>query len=280
MLTQGSVSLPQGDIYYLKNRHSDDQPWIWAIHGWLDNAASFVPLMAELEPFNWVAIDLPGHGHSFHRPAHSHYHFIDWVTDLVSFHRHFFNGQKVYLVGHSLGGMLSTVLAGLYPELVEKLVLIDAAGLVTQEGEHQARNMRKALDSRFKLQEKSKTIHPTLKSAVAARLTAGDLSRSSAELLVERNIEQTQAGFEWRTDQRLRTGSPVRINRETASDIIKQIEAEILITVAESGYDMVKRSLKLFQSDYRQLRVERVAGGHHCHMDQASAVARQLSAFL
>src|SRR3546814_6129023 len=43
-------------------------PRLLAVHGWLDNAASFIPMLAHLGDFDVVAIDLPGHGHSFHRP--------------------------------------------------------------------------------------------------------------------------------------------------------------------------------------------------------------------
>ena len=39
------------------------------LHGWLDNAGSFIPLMRHLrKEEHWVALDLPGHGQSFHRP--------------------------------------------------------------------------------------------------------------------------------------------------------------------------------------------------------------------
>ena len=52
-----------------------------ALHGWLDNAASFDGLAPLLPELNIVALDLPGHGLSEHKPAGSVYHFIDAVSD-------------------------------------------------------------------------------------------------------------------------------------------------------------------------------------------------------
>ena len=42
-------------------------PKLLALHGWLDNAASFIPLQGSLSAFDLVALDLPGHGGSAHR---------------------------------------------------------------------------------------------------------------------------------------------------------------------------------------------------------------------
>jgi len=59
---------------------------VLAIHGWLDNAGTFDHIAPLLPDLNLVAIDLPGHGLSEHRPMGTNYHFIDyiqWVCTVV-----------------------------------------------------------------------------------------------------------------------------------------------------------------------------------------------------
>ncbi|EXJ09220.1 alpha/beta fold hydrolase [Nitrincola nitratireducens] len=43
-------------------------PPVLALHGWLDNAASFRALARHLPQVNLIAVDLAGHGFSEHRP--------------------------------------------------------------------------------------------------------------------------------------------------------------------------------------------------------------------
>ena len=42
--------------------------------------------------------------------------------------------EKVILIGHSFGGKVSIWLGNLYPEIVDKIVLIDSAGLIPRRG--------------------------------------------------------------------------------------------------------------------------------------------------
>ena len=62
--------------------HRDD-PKVMALHGWMDNAASFVPLASRLSGLHIIAPDFVGHGLSDHRPALCGAHFIDWVADVL-----------------------------------------------------------------------------------------------------------------------------------------------------------------------------------------------------
>lgn len=278
MFKEQSIPLSSGILSALENIHEASQTPILAIHGWLDNAASFIPLMHEMPEFNWTAIDLPGHGNSYHRPAYTHYHFIDWISDLLDIIEVKYSNKPVVIVGHSLGGMLATVLAGVYPELVKKLILIDAVGLVTKNDD--VTEIRKALDSRVAQSKKQKTKHTSLNVAVKARSNAGNIKLSSAELLVTRNITQTNDGFVWKTDQRLRTSSPVRLSEQQSISIIQHISAPTLLCIAKEGYEMVKLGYEKYQKYYPNLIKTEVSGAHHCHMDEPIDTAIEIKRFI
>lgn len=279
MLTSSKLALPQGSFAFIENQHQSSQQEILAIHGWLDNAASFSSLIPLLPNYNWTAIDLPGHGHSFHRPANTYYHFIDWVTDIVDFIKDRYT-KPVTLVGHSLGGMLSTVIAGLYPELIDKVILIDAAGLMTQAKTDGAKELRAALDSRAAQLAKSNEQSVNFKAAIRARIMAGDISEHSASKLLERNLRSDGQTHYWRSDNKLRTRSPIRMHATQAQSIIENITSAVLILLAEDGYPEIKQGFSHYQSHYQNLICVTVAGSHHCHMDEPEQCAQYISRFL
>lgn len=280
MLVQHTIELPGGTMSYLSNDESVTSNVIIALHGWLDNASSFVPLQESFTEARWIIPDLPGHGQSYHRPLGSYYHFIDWVEDIVDFIEALELPHPPTIVGHSMGGMISQLIAGIYPEKVRRLVLLDAAGLITQKQGSVVADMREAFDSRRKLKDKSKRVHQQLESAIKARMSTGSIGYEAAKLLTLRNINKVEGGFEWKTDVRLRTGSPLRVSDSAAREIISKIKAPTLILLADKGYLMMKDNYTRFADFYEDHECVEVSGHHHCHMENPTAVAEQLCKFL
>ena len=54
------------------------------LHGHLDNAHSFLPLLTKLpDSYRYLALDLPGHGLSDHRPKTNNSSILSWYTVIL-----------------------------------------------------------------------------------------------------------------------------------------------------------------------------------------------------
>ena len=259
----------------LSNTAHIDQP-VLCLHGWLDNAASFIPLAAHLPQLPLLALEFPGHGHSSHRSAGANYYFFDWVQDLVALCR-VQRWQGLTIIAHSMGAMVATALAASFPELVSRLILIDSLGFVTDTAEHAATQLRQGIDSRLK--GPSRQLHyATLQAAAAARQKQSDFGLHEAMLLAERGTIQNEQGLRWRADMRLRHSSVYRMTPEQAIALCNAVNCPVLSILATDShfYDKATDSAR----HYQQLTIQTLTGGHHCHMTSPQQVAGFVSDFL
>lgn len=250
---------------------------ILCLHGWLDNAASFVPLANHLTPLPLLALEFPGHGHSSHRSPDAAYYFFDWVQDLVALCRQQ-QWQKLTIIGHSMGAMVATALAASFPELVARLVLIDSLGFVVADEATAARQLRSGIESRLKPRSGRSPCYPSLKAAAEARQKQSDFSLTEALLLAERGTVQQADGFRWRADMRLKQQSVYRLSPSQACNLIAAVACPVLAVLALDG--MFNEQTEAWQHHYQQLTLDSVPGGHHCHMTSARQVAASIQQFL
>src|SRR5690606_6377716 len=167
-----SFELPWGRLRGLRWGSAEATP-ILALHGWLDNCHSFLPIAAEFlqsrsDAQALLAIDWAGHGHSDHRPAGAYYHFIDYVFDIHTLIRQE-GWQHVPILAHSMGAFAANILAGISPEKIQSLYLIEAFGLLHSKPECAAEDLRKGFASRDAFKPKRRSVYPSFERAVAAR---------------------------------------------------------------------------------------------------------------
>ncbi|NMP31336.1 alpha/beta hydrolase [Thalassotalea sp. M1531] len=255
-----------------------EQPITLCLHGWLDNAASFLPLIPFLPDRRIIAIDWPGHGFSSHRSGDAHYHFIDWVYDLVQLFE-VTQWQAVDIVAHSMGGMVATAFAAAFPEKVRSLTLLDSIGFVSDKAENTTEQLRKGLQSRIAGQTKRKNLHPSVESAIKARVAVSDLNTEQATLIVKRGLMQQGGDYIWRADSRLRNTSPYRLTREQAKQLICDVKCPVHLVYGDKGLDMVHIGIKEFSSLFNQFSLFELEGGHHVHMEKPAQVAEQIQLF-
>ncbi len=246
----------------------EGQP-ILALHGWLDNAATFDRLLPhfDLERFRVVALDLPGHGRSQHRRAGEIYHLLDNLVDILGAVRAL-GWQQFILLGHSLGGVLSMLFASAYPELIQKLVVIDAMGPLVNRDDETPGQLRKALDRYFK-GHSPMPVYGDMAAAVAARQQGiGDLSASAAAIIARRNLKKVAGGYSWRTDPRLRWPSLARMSEPQVQACLGSIANATLIIGGTEGF--LNPDSPLVQSRLAQIRnltFKQAQGGHHLHLE-------------
>src|SRR5690606_23299717 len=266
--TEIRVSTGSLDLAARRWGNPDGEP-ILAVHGWLDNGASYDFLLPhfDLDRYQVVALDLPGHGWSDHRPPGESYHLLEYVRDIVAAAENL--GWTEYrLMGHSLGGSLTMLVACAYPERVRQLVLLDALGPLTGAEQDGPSLLRQALDKSIQ-GSSAMASYPNIETAIAARQKGiGALSREAAAAIVTRNVQQAETGVQWRTDPRLRWPSYQRMTEGQAAEYLKAIQCPTLLLAGEQG--MLKPGNPRLESRLaciRNLRLEYVAGAHHLHMD-------------
>lgn len=253
-----------------------------ALHGWLDNAGSFGRLAPLIGQREWWAVDLPGHGYSFHRPQGAWYHFIDNVSDLLGLVNSL-GWEEFDLVGHSMGGGIATLLAAAAPDRVRTLTLIEALGPLARNNEQEIVNdLRRGMLDRSRATEKQTRVHLDMDSMRRARSNAmGGLSEQATEDLLVRGLKEVDGGYTWRTDPRLTLTTPMRSAEAQIQTLLRSISCPKLIVLAEPAAvyldgEVAKERLQALQP----ATVLRLPGTHHLHLEDAATVAPAIARLL
>jgi pimeloyl-ACP methyl ester carboxylesterase len=260
--------------------HDASLPPLLALHGWLDNANTWRLLAPLLPQYHIVCLDFAGHGHSSHRPAHMRYHTLDHVDDVYAVVQQL--GWKSFtLMGHSMGAGIATLFAGTFPELVEKLVLIEGLGTYAGDPVDAPGILRKAVEQWAAYQDGTR-VFDSFDVAVRARQQGiGQVGAGAARILCERGVVPVTGGFTWTTDKRLKLDSTLRLDEEQILAFIWAIAAPTLLIQAAQGLPFGQSRYAARVAALRTGTVVQLQGGHHLHLDGgAAAVAEQVGAFL
>ncbi len=275
------IQLPHIDLAARVYGPEDGQP-VLALHGWLDNAMTFDLLAPKLQGLRIVAIDMAGHGHSGHRAPGAGYQLWDYALDALMATQQL-GWEKFSLLGHSLGGIISVLIAGAVPERIERVALIDGLVPDTGEADKAPKKLGEALLAHINLAEKKKTIYASVEQAVQVRMRGFmPVSQLASELLAQRGLSPVAGGYCWSTDSRLTLPSPLRLTMAHAAAFVHAVQCPMSLILAEQGVLSKEPAFMKFLSTL-SLDVQRLPGGHHLHLDDeqgAQAVADCLQRFL
>ena len=270
----------------LRTRDCDLAVWCWGattaphvvlVHGWADCGASFAAVAAELaRDYRVVAPDLRGYGDSAW--VGSGYWFPDYLRDLDALLDSPLVSGPVTLVGHSMGGNVCGLYAGVRPSRVASLVLLEGFGLPESRPADAPKRYAQWLD-----QEREAPGFRDFDDEAALLAHLRKLApRAEASVLahVARCWARPVDGGGWRLkmDPRHKRYNPVLYRREEASACWRATTAPVLL-IAGDDSDFRRRfhgldPLADAARHYRDVRIETIAeAGHMMHWEQPRNVA-------
>jgi abhydrolase domain-containing protein 6 len=132
-LSKHSLKTPSHDWVYLDTQSSSETDVISAketiilLHGFAVNKDNWIRFARNLPDYRVIVPDLPGHGESSYNPelTYGFHEQTQWLNDFVVK----LGLKEFHLVGNSMGGGIAAYYAHAFPQRVNSITLIDAAGV-------------------------------------------------------------------------------------------------------------------------------------------------------
>ncbi|MEZ5660697.1 MAG: alpha/beta hydrolase [Burkholderiaceae bacterium] len=255
------------------------------LHGWADVGASFQFVVDHL-PAHWdvYAPDWRGFGASDCSGSDS-YWFYDYLADLDRLLETLFGDAAVDLVGHSMGGNVASLYAGVRPQRVSRLINLEGAGLAPTDPARAPEQVARWLDE---LREPPSSSVSDDLPAVAARLmrTNPRLRPERATFLARHwSAPTTDGRFRILLDPAHKIRNPYLYRADEVRACWAAITAPVLWVFCEH---MNERQRFVHSAEYahrlsaiHDLQRATVAdAGHMLHHDQPEAVAALIERFL
>ena len=255
-------------------------------HGFLDHAHGFAAIAERLaERWHIVAPDARGHGQSEWVGAGGYYHFADFWHDFDVLLRHY---QPEHVVGHSMGGMITSALLAVHPGQVRSLALLDGMGPLESPVAGWPKRLASWLDAlqvpgfTGDVTERREARRPMTSVADAAerlRKANDRLPEAMALRLAATNTEPVTDGVVWRHDPLHRTPSARPFRLDEALYAWAQLPMPVLSVYAEHS-EWLPPDLAARHAVVPHLHAGVLLGsGHNLHHEQPEVIAQLLESW-
>ncbi|HEY2144891.1 MAG TPA: alpha/beta hydrolase [Steroidobacteraceae bacterium] len=254
------------------------------LHGWLDVGDTF-QFVVDAFKKDWpvVAPDWRGFGRS--EWPQEGYGFPDYLGDLDALLDQISPHAPVRLVGHSMGGNIANLYAGLRPERVRCVVNLEGFGLPRTSALDSPKRMRKWLDQiKVPATEKNYNSFEQLSAVIQFRYPR--FSPAAAQFVARVWGTPDEDGrVRLAADPRHHWVNPIIYKREDAEATWREIRAPQLLMLGEES-DYPKRlgadgTLEALRATFPGVEIAGIAGaGHMLHIERPQSVAPLIEEFL
>ncbi|MBY0408902.1 MAG: alpha/beta hydrolase, partial [Burkholderiaceae bacterium] len=137
---------------------TSDLPTLVMLHGWMDVGASYqFTIDALQQERRIIAPDWRGFGLTSNAPA-DHYFFAVYLADLDGLLDHYAPGETIDLVGHSMGGNIAMMYAGVRPQRIRRLVNLEGFGMPATRPEQAPKRYAQWMDEIKQLHQGEKAL--------------------------------------------------------------------------------------------------------------------------
>jgi len=262
---------------------SEGKPTMILVHGGLDHARNWDWVARALcDDFHVYAIDLRGHGNSQHAPG-ALYTVAEHVLDLAAL-ADVINDYPIYIIGHSLGGVISLVYTGVFPEKVKKVVSIEGLGPPPTHRVYDpaSKRMRRWVEEIRQIEKREPRSYPNLEFAVNRMKEANphlkdDVAR---HLTLHGTNWNSDGSLTWKFDNFARPFPPHGHHLEDMRDIYSQITCPALLFWGMESWapDPEKDRRAAPIKNHRLVKVPNA--GHWVHHDQLEIFLEETKKFL
>lgn len=292
-VTEVEIPIPYGKIAGKWFGPKNVQP-ILCIHGWLDNCGTFDRLIPLLPAdVSFLAIDLPGHGHSSWVPNGMAYHQLDNVVLILQIMKEY-NWDKVAIMAHSMGAIIGFMFTALFPEKVELYIGIDAlkphsyypgkfvkyvGPILSKFIEADKRNCEKSEPPSYTYEEMLDRMYDA---------TFESVTKETAPFLLQRNIKPSKkfpGKYYFDRDNKVKYNNIPGWSDEVNWDLGKRVKVpQLTIKAQDSPYPGSWEGFKAMSEVLKEhnplYEVEYVKASHHVHLTDPELIAPMITKFL
>ena len=283
-----AIDAPQSRYYHslgLRLHFTDwgnpQAPPLLLVHGGLDHSRSWDHLARALRRnFHVVAPDLRGHG-EFEWATGSSYSLADHVYDLTRLVKAA-GFEKVSVVGHSMGGMVSLTYAGVFPGKVSRLVVLDGVtnypARLVKPADVRIAEWTSDLDN---LAQRKIHRYGSLADGAERILHRNrHLTREQAIYLAIHGLKQNPDGtYSWKFDPYLRARAPYRLSLEDHIGLWSRIPSPTLLVSGSESF-LPDPATADVMKHFKNADLARIEGaGHWLQHDKPDEVLDLLKKF-